>query len=305
MYSVLINAVLSSSPDYDVLFESLCWPGETCWPETERVEALTALIERLGPLLSDSDLSPITDAKKRSIQEKIESVIWSKCLPFLYRISVEADDETRSRESTAAACRLLGACVALCEEKVRRRVVLSALRSFQRSEDELAQGNLSEQVSAEVLAALMPFVAADEQLTSSTLNSVLSCVRSLPDASLLSRIAVRVILTLLNCCSGERSARILKCVLDDVCGWHSSEHSPGATERALLCFTVLSDHFLQPRGSPDPRVSFQFWRVVQDGLVHRDGVSRKRALFLLKRCAALSEEEGLGCPLSASEEGRK
>lgn len=269
------------------------------------MEALTALVERLGPHLSDSDSSPITDAKKRIIREKIESVLWSKCLPFLCRISAEADDETRRRESTAAACRLLSACVALCGEKAQRRIVLSALRSFQRPEDDLAQGVLSERVAAEALATLMPFLTADEQLTSSALNSALSCVRSVQDARLLSRITVRVILTLLNCCSGERSEGILRRILDDVCGWHSSERNPGATERALLCFTVLSDHFLKPRGSPDPRLSLQFWRVVQDGLVHRDGVSRKRALYLLKRCAALSEEEEVDCPLSASEEGTK
>ena len=42
MSSVLIEAVLSSSPDYDRLFESLSWPSESC-PGPERVEALTAV----------------------------------------------------------------------------------------------------------------------------------------------------------------------------------------------------------------------------------------------------------------------
>ncbi|XP_037549235.1 probable methyltransferase TARBP1 [Nematolebias whitei] len=304
MHSVLMKAVLGSSPDYDLLFDSLCWTGEaSCWPETERVEALTTLIEGLGPLMSDPDSAGLTDEKKRSIHEKIESVIWSKCLPFLSRISAGADDETRCRESTAAACRLLRACVSLRGEDVQKRVALSILQSFQPSDDELARGHLSVQVATEVLAALMPFLTADDQLTFSTLTSALSSIRSLPDAPLVSRITVRVVLTLLNCCSGGgRLSSILERILDDVCGWHSSERSPGATERALLCFTVLSDHLLKPRGSPDPRLSIQFWRVVQDGLIHRDSVSRKRALYLLKRSAALSEEEGVHCPHSASEE---
>uniref|UniRef100_A0A3Q3B3U0 tRNA (guanosine(18)-2'-O)-methyltransferase TARBP1 n=1 Tax=Kryptolebias marmoratus TaxID=37003 RepID=A0A3Q3B3U0_KRYMA len=292
MSSVLINAILSSSPDYNLLFESLCWPGETCWPETERLEALTALVEGLGPLLlSDSGSAPLTDATKRNIREKIESVIWKKCLPFLSRISAEADDGARCRESTAAACRLLGACVAPCGGNVQRRVILSVLPSFQPSEDESAQGHLSEQVATEVVAALMPFLTADEQLTSSTLECALASIRSLPDAQLVSRIAVRIVLTLLNYSSGG-SGR----VLDAVCGWHASERGPVATERALLCLTVLADHLLKPRGCLDPRLSLWFWRLVQDGLTNRDGVSRKRALYLLKRCAALSEEEGLDCP---------
>ncbi|XP_017268494.1 probable methyltransferase TARBP1 [Kryptolebias marmoratus] len=298
MSSVLINAILSSSPDYNLLFESLCWPGETCWPETERLEALTALVEGLGPLLlSDSGSAPLTDATKRNIREKIESVIWKKCLPFLSRISAEADDGARCRESTAAACRLLGACVAPCGGNVQRRVILSVLPSFQPSEDESAQGHLSEQVATEVVAALMPFLTADEQLTSSTLECALASIRSLPDAQLVSRIAVRIVLTLLNYSSGG-SGR----VLDAVCGWHASERGPVATERALLCLTVLADHLLKPRGCLDPRLSLWFWRLVQDGLTNRDGVSRKRALYLLKRCAALSEEEGLDCPHPASEE---
>lgn len=305
MHSVLMKAVLSSSPDYNLLFDSLCWAGEaSCWPETERVEALTALIEGLGPLLSDPDSPGLTDEKKRSVHDKVEWVIWSKCLPFLSRISAEAESDPRCRESTAAACRLLAACVSLSGEDAQKRVVSCVLRSFQPSEEDSSRGHLSVHVATEVLAALMPVLAADDQLMSSTLTSALSSIRRLPDALLVSRVAIRVLLTLLNCCSrGGRT--ILERIVDDVCGWHSSERGPGATERALLCLTVLSDHLLKPRAPPDPRLSVHFWRVVQDGLTHRDCVSRKRALYLLKRCAALSEEEGVDCPHSASQEGKE
>ena len=82
MSSVLIDALLSSSPDYDRLFESLSWPSESC-PGPERVEALTAVISGLGPLLEDSDASRFTVEKRRHIQGKIESVIWTQCLPLL------------------------------------------------------------------------------------------------------------------------------------------------------------------------------------------------------------------------------
>ncbi|XP_008276956.1 probable methyltransferase TARBP1 [Stegastes partitus] len=310
MYSVLINAVLSSYPDYDLLFESLSWPEES-WPETERVEALTAFIEGLGPLLADSNSAQFTNAKRRCVQEKIESVIWTKCLPFLSKISAEAGEGARCRESTAAACKLMTVCVPLCNEEVWRRAVLAVLPSFQLSEEELpGPGRLTVEVSSEVLAALIPFLAADEALTLTTLSSALFSIRTLPDA-MVSKVIVRILLTLLSCCSGVRLKSILKLILDDLCSWYSSDRTPVVTERTLLCLTALSDHLLNPHSlhssspssscEPDPRLSLQFWRMVQDGLIHRDSVSRKRALYLLKRCAALSEEEGLDCPLSPSE----
>ncbi|XP_026045674.1 probable methyltransferase TARBP1 [Astatotilapia calliptera] len=308
MYSALINAVLSSSPDYDLLFESLSWPSES-WPDTERVEALTAFIEGLGPLLIEPDSTSFPDAKRRCVLDKVESVLWTKCLPFLSRISAEAGEGVRCRESTAAACRLLSVSVPLCNEAVCRRVCQSILPSLHLSEEELTSpGRLSVEVASEVVAALLPFLAADEQLTHTTVSSSLSSIRTLPDA-LVSK-PVRVILSLLNCLSSERLISILKLILDDLCSWHSTDRTPAVTERTLLCLTALSDHLLKPHhhlpssccSDSDPRLSLQFWRMVQDGLIHRDSVSRKRALFLLKRCAALSEEDGLDCPLSATGE---
>ncbi|XP_042288717.1 probable methyltransferase TARBP1 [Thunnus maccoyii] len=306
MNSVLINAVLSSSPDYDALFESLSWPSGS-WPETERTEALTAFIEGLGELLTNSDTTPFTDAKKRRIKDQIESIIWTQSLPLLARISAEAEG-IRCRESTAAVCRLVGVCVPLCDAAVAGRVALSVLPSLQQSEEELpGVGRLGVEVASEVIAAVLPSLSADEQLTLKTLSSALSCIKTLPDA-LVSKITVRLLLTLLSCCSGVRLGSILKLILDDLCSWHSTDRSPAVTERTLLCLTALSDHLLNPHGLQssssvsDPRQSLQFWRMVQDGLTHRDSVSRKRALYLLKRCVALSEEQGLDCPLLPSEE---
>ncbi|XP_034754517.1 probable methyltransferase TARBP1 isoform X1 [Etheostoma cragini] len=307
MYSVLINAVLSSSPDYDLLFESLTWPSDS-WPGTERVEALTAFIEALGPLLADSDRTLFSAAKRQCIKDKIDSVIWTQSLPLLSRISADGGEGMRCRESTAAACRLLSVCVPLCDEAVPGRVALAVLPSLQLSEEEgPAPGRLSVEVANEVMAALLPFL--DEQCTFTTLSAALSCIKTLPDA-LVSKITVRLLLTVLNCCSGARLTGILELILDDLCIWHSTDRTPVVTERALLCLTVLSDHLLKPHSlpfssstscEPDPRLSLQFWRMVQDGLTHRDSVSRKRALYLLKMCVALSEEEGVDCPLSSSE----
>ncbi|KAG7230153.1 hypothetical protein INR49_009873, partial [Caranx melampygus] len=250
------KAVLTSSPDYDALFESLSWPSEL--------------------------------------------------LPGRSRITAEAGDDARCRETTAAACRLVSVCVPLCDETVPGRLALSILPSLQLSEEVSGPGRLSVEVASEVMAALIPSLSADEHLTLSTLSSALSCIKTLADV-LVSKITVRLLLTLLNCCSGARLESLLKLILEDLCSWHCTEPTPVVTERVLLCLTPMSDHLLNPAHSLppscDPRLSFQFWRMVQDGLIHRDSVSRKRALYLLKRCVALSEAQQVDCPLCPSGEG--
>uniref|UniRef100_A0A665X6Q2 tRNA (guanosine(18)-2'-O)-methyltransferase TARBP1 n=1 Tax=Echeneis naucrates TaxID=173247 RepID=A0A665X6Q2_ECHNA len=304
MNGVLVKAVLASSPDYDRLFESLSWPGES-WPRPERVEALTALIEGLGPLLADSSSAE----KSRRIRDNVESVVWIQCLPLLSRISIEAGDGAPCRESTAAACRLLSACVRLCDRAVAGRVALSVLPALRLSEDELpGPERLSVEVASEVMAALIPSLTDDDHLILATLSSALSCIKTLPDA-LVSKVTVRLLLSLLDGCSGVRLRSSLKLVLEELCSWHCAQRTAVVTERALLCLTALSDHLLLkaelPPSScvPDPRLSLHFWRIVQDGLTHRDSISRKRALYLLKRCVALSEEEQVDCPHPPSGEG--
>lgn len=328
MSSILINALLSSAPNYDILFDALSWPSDS-WPERERVEALTTLIEGLGPLLTGSSADPITftAAKRQCLIGKIESIIRTQCIPLLSQISEEyvaskgiALQDQRCRESTTAVCRLLGACISLCDENVARQVSVSVLPSLQLSdgdsEEEVpGQGRLNLDVAIEAVAVLLPALSSDEHLTAIALSSALSCIKRLPDA-VVSKITVRILLTLITCQSGARLWNTLSFILDNLCNWHLSSCTPVATERTLLCLTALSDHLLpsakphQPlqnlaSGRPDPRLSVQFWRVVQDGLTHGDNVSRKRALYLLKRCVVLSEEEGVECRCSVSGEGER
>lgn len=308
MSSVLLKAVLSTSPDYDLLFESLSWPEEE-QPEEEQLEALTSFIEGVGALLADPDsaLGP----KRRCILGKIESVVWSKCLPLLSKISREAGGGAGCRESTSSVCRLLGVCLPLCGEEVYRRVAMEVLPSLQQFEE----AHLSVEVSSEVIAALLPSLSSDEELRLSVLSSALSSIRKLPDLQA-SRILSRVLVPLLGCCSRERLDSLLKLVLEDLTSWHSSSSSSSSqtsvvTQRGLLCFTALSDHLLKYETHPpsslsssscDPRLYPQFWRMIQDGLTHRDSLTRKRALYLLKRCAALSEDQSVDCPPSSSQE---
>ncbi|XP_068183368.1 probable methyltransferase TARBP1 [Antennarius striatus] len=300
MYSVLIRAVLCSSPDCGALLESLSWPRDS-WPGTEQVEALTAFIEGLGTFMDSSDADQLSAAKRESIKDKMDSVIWTQCLPLLSKISSEAGDGVRCRESTAAVCRLVSVCVALCDAAVPTRLAVSVLPSLQVTDEEShVPGRLNVEVATEVLAILIPSLSADEHLTLTVLTSAMSCIKTLPNR-LVSKIPVRLLIALLKCYSGARSGTILKLLLDDLCSWHRADHTPVVTERALLCLTALSDHLLTPPSiSCDPRLSLQFWKIVQNGLTHKDSVSRKRALYLLKKAVALSEDEGVECPPAPS-----
>ena len=335
MSSVLINALLTSAPNYDVLFSSLSWPSDS-WPEKERVEALTAFIEGIGQRLSstsDDHTVRFESAKRQQIVTKIESIIWDQCVPFLTKISKEhvtdknlAFRDTRGRQSTAAACRLLAACVPHCGDDVVGRLADTVLPALQ--EDDAAEGTLlNVEVAIEVIAVLLPSITSDKQLTQTTLSSCLHCIRTLSEA-VVSKVTVRLLLTLLNSCEpGERLGSVLRFTLDELFAWHRGDPTAAVTERALLCLTVLSDHLFPPAdpqaqrqdrsisistsqdhlsistSPPDARLERQLWRIVQAGLTHKDMVCRKRALYLLKRCVAFSEEQGRECPTCPSDEG--
>ena len=323
MSSVLINALLTSAPNYDILFNSLSWPKDS-WPEKERVEALTAFIEGIGQHLASTSADTVVfeSAKRQQIVTKIESIIWDQCVPFLLKISKEnvtdknlAFQDSRPRQSTAAACRLLGVCIPHCgDDGVVGRLADTVLPALQ--EDDADGRLLNVEVAIEVIAVLLPSITSDKQLTQTTLSSALHCIRTLSEA-VVSKVTVRLLLTLLNSCKpGEWLSSTLQFTLDELFTWHRSDDTAAVTERTLLCLTVLSDHLFPPADlqarcqdlslsttRPDVRLARQFWRIVQAGLTHKDNVCRKRALYLVKRCVAFSEEQGAECPTCPSEEG--
>ncbi|XP_036816809.1 probable methyltransferase TARBP1 isoform X2 [Oncorhynchus mykiss] len=333
MSSILINALLSSCHDPDTLFNTLCWPTDS-WPDTERVEALTTFIDGIGKLpqsdtSDDGDKVAFSIAKRDIFLRKVESIIWTQCLPLFLKVS-NGDGACKGKrvpdgraEITIAVCRLLSVCInTLCDTAVSGRVARAVLPSFQlpdgETEEELpgqGEGRLGIDVAIEAMSVILPAVSSNEELTTSILSSALSCIKTLPDA-LVSKITVRLIFTLLNCYSEDGIASKLRFILEDLCSWHKSDSSntdsPVVTERALLCLTTLSDYLFSPAKvqqhtlpqslsytRPDPRCSLQFWRILQDGLTHKDNVSRKRALYLLKRCVALSEDEAVEFPSSS------
>lgn len=310
MPSVLINALLSSCSNPDLVLNAVCWPSDT-WPEIELVEELAVLIDGVHSLhYKESDRHNIGAnnrdtgcPREAAFQKKVEDVAWKHCVPLLFKISSEHESACKLRGKNKdllnAVCMLLGVCVKICDEQLLEKLTNVTLSVLELTEDEAGeesseQKKLNKDVAIEVLAVLTPIISSNEQLTATVLSSALMCIKAGSD-SVASKILVRVLMTLLNtCCPVGRRAVLLGRIRGDLSCWHENDSTPAVTARILLCLTALSDHlFHSSSGSPanvDTHHSQQFWKIVQAGLTHRDSVSRKRALYLLKRAVELSDE---------------
>ncbi|KAJ8359784.1 hypothetical protein SKAU_G00163090 [Synaphobranchus kaupii] len=328
MSSVLINALLSNCPDPEIVLSKLYFTTDT-WPEIERVEALTTLIDTVGKLPDYGEESNGDKVKACSVTAavtrerflcNVQDVIWNQCLPLLYKLpdeneSSQSDRATgNTKELLNALYGLLGVCVGLCGTEVSGRLVSIILPVLDVPEGSMeGKKRLSVDVAIEVLAVVLPAVSSDKQLTARILSSACSCIKTRSDTQV-SKTVVRVLFTVLNGCSdGESRADVLRLIWSDVRTWHASDSAVTVTARALLCLTALSDYLFPPDKpsrptlptvEADPRLSSQFWKIIQDGLKHRDNLARKRALYLLKRCVMLSEEDRIEfCCGPASPEG--
>uniref|UniRef100_A0AAV2JQ28 tRNA (guanosine(18)-2'-O)-methyltransferase TARBP1 n=1 Tax=Knipowitschia caucasica TaxID=637954 RepID=A0AAV2JQ28_KNICA len=250
MSSFLIETLLLSCPDHESVFKALSWESES-WPQTGRVEALTAFIEGLQSLSGSSHVKPT----HHSFAVNVERIIWSQCVPLLSKLSSEVGEDVQSKGSVTVVCKLLKACVPLCDAAS----------------------------TAKVTEYVLPFLS-DEDVTPGRLSVEVS------------KVAVRVLCTLLHCGSGVcTDDKMHKLILDDLCLWHRNEPTLAVTARAVMCLAALSDHMLTPNTlTSDPPLPIQFWKMIQDGLMHKDSLARKRALYLLKRCVALSQDRSFG-----------
>ncbi|XP_066553070.1 probable methyltransferase TARBP1 isoform X2 [Amia ocellicauda] len=312
MASALLDALLRSCRDPAAALDALCW-GSDCFPDKDTVDALTCLITRLGDV---SDRQPGA-APGPELLRRAEAIVWDRCFPLLCATGrdsgpCEPDGPGRRRALVAALCRLLGACAGLCGGAVPERLVETALPVLLAvgEEDVVEPGGdtcLDPSVAVEVIAAALPHLCPRSQLTHRLLDAVLACARAARDA-LVSKVVSRVLFSLLNN-NQLKPSELLRRLWEGLKLWDQEDSSPAATARLLLCLTALSDQLLRASAAPsvppvpqhpdphvpqhpDPRLCPRFWALVQRGLTHRDNVSRKRALFLLKRCVSLSEETG-------------
>ncbi|KAK7148239.1 hypothetical protein R3I93_012538 [Phoxinus phoxinus] len=278
MSTFLINTLLSHYPDPENLINTLCWPSSSR-PEIEEIEALTVLIKELS-----------NKSQEERFICKVRSVIWDQCMPLLKTIS-SADDG--GKDLLSSVCGLFAVCVSTCQAAdVSEQVSHGLLQVLMTRDDGNNEtGRLDVDVAIEVTAVLLSSISYDGDIISRTLSCTLCCVKDLSD-SIVSKIIVRIWFTILKSCHKEAEAEVLHQIWEDLLSWHQRDQTEPVSARVLLCLTALSDHLYSLETSqnrPDPRRSQRFFRTIQAGLIHKDSVTRKRALYLLTRCVALAE----------------
>lgn len=297
MSTFLVKVLVSQCHDIERTLDMLCWPS-CSWPEVERVEALGLFIRELV-LNSHSSAEVYNGFKtKERFICKVQSVIWNHCVPLLKMISSEkiasreesVPQTSKRKEMLHATCALLLICVRECEtdslEEIAR-FVLPALSGKTDRHGDTQQ--LDVDVAIEVLAVLLSGVSSNPALAKKSLSCTLCSVKELSD-TWVSKIIVRIWFTCLNSSNREMQADLLSYLWGDLLAWCELEGTEVVTARLLLCLTALSDFlFSVDERSSNPEMSHTFFRVVQAGLVHKDTVSRKRALYLLNRCVSLAE----------------
>uniref|UniRef100_A0A8C9QTU9 tRNA (guanosine(18)-2'-O)-methyltransferase TARBP1 n=1 Tax=Scleropages formosus TaxID=113540 RepID=A0A8C9QTU9_SCLFO len=284
MSSLLVEALVSNCSDPRVVLNALCWSTDTC-PEPERVEGLAVLMGKMAKLPGYRDSREAGSREWVSSQEEEQE---------------GGTAEGRRRELLSAACRLLGVCVRVCGPELSERLVRSALPAL-RPPDADVDCDAAAAAGGNLLAAVSPALSPRQPPCAELLSSLLDFLKWSPDP-LASKALVRVLLALLrddddDDDEGTERHLLLERCWAELCGWRAS----ALTARALLCLAALSDR-LFPRataaagsrpGRCDPWRSEPFWKIVQEGVTLRDAVSRKRAVFLLKRGVAAAQEEAL------------
>uniref|UniRef100_A0A4W3JQ57 tRNA (guanosine(18)-2'-O)-methyltransferase TARBP1 n=1 Tax=Callorhinchus milii TaxID=7868 RepID=A0A4W3JQ57_CALMI len=256
------------------------------------------------------------EEEEEGITGALREVASGRCLPLLQRLRVSGsggsgdalrDSERGGPEERGrgrlvhSLCALLSGCCREAAPSLTGDIARLALGDVRAHSEERSAGAAGESgagprapvysdvhVAVEVLASvapLLPRLPEGLELRDRVLSAVLTAVRA-GDEGLASRAAARVIPALLA--TGVPLERLW----DEVKSCEGPTGGPGAGCRRLLLLSSLSDHLFPPhrdgREAPDLRRCPEFWRVLQRGLVHRDNVSRKRAVYLLKRAVDVS-----------------
>ncbi|XP_060720416.1 probable methyltransferase TARBP1 [Tachysurus vachellii] len=297
MSAFLVKALVSQCQDIERTLDMFCWPSLS-WPEVENVEALGLFIKELVfKSHSSPDVFNRLITKERFVY-KVQSIIWDRCVPLLKMISSEniisreesgAQGGGERKQLLQATCALLMICVKECEMDSMENIAGFVLPVLSGKGDSNGDAQLDVDVAIEVLAELLSGVSTDSVLVKKSLSCTLCTVKELSDARV-SKIVVRIWFTCLKSSSKETQEDILCYLWVNLLEWYEQEGTEVVTSRLLLCLTALSDFLFsleQRRTSPEK--SHTFFKVVQSGLVHKDNMSRKRALYLLNRCVSLAE----------------
>ncbi|XP_043856325.1 probable methyltransferase TARBP1 isoform X2 [Dromiciops gliroides] len=334
MELVLAEALLSQSQDPRALFGALCvWESPT---PAERVETLRFLLQRLEEEQEGGGGASARPAAQL-LQEAVREVAEGHLMPLLRSLRTSRagapDGESsvlrdRRRRVLRAACGALRSCASLAGgPQLAAGLVHDALRDLLTlkpvagSEEEAAaqaapgeRCELGAEEAVEVLVAVGPCLRPreDRALLERVAREALAV--ALGDEEAEERAAALVAGRLLPAL-GRSSALELRALWDGLLPREEEEEpepAPNAPRvaRLLLVLSALADRLLPtpgvggawvaPEGEvPDARRCPRFWRAVQAGLGHADGLTRKRARYLLQRAVEASAGLGAECSCGA------
>ncbi|KAK6489347.1 putative methyltransferase TARBP1 [Huso huso] len=307
MNSVLVDALLLQCHDPCALVEILSWDSKCdSIPERETVDALHFAIKKVRSLQQQQEFEVGDKAgdnltvKWIPFRKKLEDIVCSRCLPLLSKLCYTEEQNNGALSRNAglmrALCDLISCCAELCGNDLTEKlaaVAVPVLLSSGDNESLEVTSHFDVDTAIEVIACAVPFLRPEQiHVVDKVQSAAVTCIKTGKDA-VVSKVVVKLLFSLLNNNHLKKSSVIR--IWESLNAWQAVDNSPGATTRILLCLTALSDYLLPSADTDatetiDLRVSEGFWELVQKGLTHRDNVSRKRALYLLKRSVAVSEE---------------
>ncbi|RXM34959.1 putative methyltransferase TARBP1 [Acipenser ruthenus] len=289
------------------LVEILSWDSKCdSIPERETVDALHFAIKKVKSL-QQQQMFEVGDKADDNLtvkwipfRKKLEDIVCSRCLPLLSKLCYTEEQNNGALSRNAglmrALCDLISCCAELCGNDLTEKlaaVAVPVLLSSGDNESLEATSHFDVDTAIEVIACAVPFLRPEQiHVVDKVQSAAVTCIKTGKDA-VVSKVVVKLLFSLLNNNHLKKSSVIR--IWESLNAWQAVDNSPGATTRILLCLTALSDYLLPSADTDatetiDLRVSEGFWELVQKGLTHRDNVSRKRALYLLKRSVAVSEE---------------
>ncbi|XP_053316169.1 probable methyltransferase TARBP1 [Spea bombifrons] len=333
MESLLADVVLSNCGDYAALIDRLsAWDATgPCPPTPESLEVLRIVIQRVATdCLQESTAVPLP------LTRSVTDLALGRCLPLLTAIfekSIGSRDITRV---TRTVCAVLRHCAEIAGCELAERVCRIALDSLKgqwneqrtlhsagegtartvpreeqgkwTSAPEAKAGEMSVVQAIEVLGAVVPTVIQLSPVDSThdieqVIQTAVSLLREGTDEA-----ANLLCGRLMPSLAGD--SRSLKLLLEQVISDVVLQKGDAGIclSRRLLVLSTLSDQLFSlasPDGIQDSWCSRSFWRSVQEGMSCPDSLTRKRAVYMLKRAVDWCQDTraNLACNAEGCAEG--
>ncbi|XP_006011684.1 probable methyltransferase TARBP1 [Latimeria chalumnae] len=303
MNCTLADLLVAGCKDICALLDELCWDGESeALPEQEKVEAIRLLIQRFQHRQSGSGRTAASEVPA-AFRAKLGDIALKLCLPLLQRVKGPRGEGGSRAPLASAVCRLLACCAGSCGggggggEAIQKVVAWAVAELLSGCEEAsrgvLGAGGVEADLPVQVLASVVPGLspAEDSALLGAAAAAGVATLKTGSDGA-----AAKVLSRLLPALLEKDEPQALAAaegLWGEISAWRRRQRgSSAAVCRTVMCLSALSRYWLPAEarlGVFDLRPSAEFWEIVQLGLKHKDGICRKRAMYLLKGAVSASE----------------